>query len=307
MTAPSPFLTDALESNRGGQLTDSQRHNLGALARSRRRNAFTIALYLIAGAAIVQFLTRPDAPALTREVIAGGALVIAAFLVVRSMTGSDALTEDLQDGQVKAIEGAVGRRRVGGGRARDTYYLDVGDETFKIGMATYDWAPRAGWVRVYFLPRSRLVLNVETLPNRSAPADLTARGALEMLGAGLLSRGREANEARAEAAGVIGALQPAFDRSPQPPPADARDPRPLAEAIIGTWTSGMFRVTFSQSGTVVVRMLTGERNGRWSVDAAGRLRADITGSEQTADAWIVGDRLTIAADGTGLTFTRDSR
>jgi hypothetical protein len=46
------------------------------------------------------------------------------------------------------------------------------------------------------------------------------------------------------------------------------------------------------------------RDGLWSVDASGRLTADLTGEQATADAWIAGDRLTIVVDGTGLTFTR---
>jgi len=306
MTAPNPFPTDALDANRRGELTDLQRRNLGAQSRYRRRNAITIALFLTAGAAIVWFLSRPDAPLLKKQMIAGGALTIAAFLVVRSITGSDALTEDVQNGRVEAVEGAVGKRRVGHGRARDSYYLEVGDRTFTIGSRTYALLPEAGWVRAYFLPRSRQVVNVEILPNRSIAAGTTVRDALQTLVPGLLSRGADGNEARAEAAAIADAFQrSAFDPSPQPPPAGARYPRPLAEAILGTWTNPMFRVTFSEGGTVVIRMFSGDRQGHWSVDATGRLRADIMGGGQTADAWIVGDRLTIAADGQGLVFTRE--
>jgi hypothetical protein len=64
-------------------------------------------------------------------------------------------------------------------------------------------------------------------------------------------------------------------------------------------------VTFSSGGTVTVRLMGGAtRTAHWSVDASGRLVADLTGERATADAWIAGDRLTIALDGKGLTFTR---
>ncbi len=306
MTATNPFPIDALDANRRGQLTDKQRENLGALAAFRRRNALTIAAFLTAGALVVIFLTRPDSPILPRWAMAGGALAIAAFLVVRSITQSDALTRDLEDPQVQSTEGAVGKRRVGGGRARSTYYLEAGDETFKIGSATYNWAPSAGRVRVYFLPQSRSVVNIEVLANPPAPADLSARNVVELLGTTLLSGRREANEARAEMAGISDALRKPFDQPAQPPPAASRDPRPLAEAIVGTWTNGLIHAVFAADGTCVVRMMVSERRGRWSVDAAGRLRANITGAEQTADAWIAGDRLTIALDGAGVTLKRES-
>jgi hypothetical protein len=305
MTPANPFPADALDANRSGGLTDAQRRNLGALAGYNRRNAFTTAAFLVAGAMIVLFLARADAPVLVRFGTAGGALAIAAFLVLRSVTGADALTRDLEDTRVHSTEGAIGKRRVSGGRTRSSYYLDVGDQAFRIGRDTYEWLPEAGRVRLYFLPHSRKVVNIDVLPNPAATTDL--KDIATKLGTAVFASRLEANEARAEIAGVADAFNATFNRSPQPPPADTRDPRPLAEAIVGTWTNGVIRATFSADGTLVVRMLVSERKGRWSVDGAGRLRADITGAEQSADAWIAGDRLTIALEGAGLTLTREAR
>jgi len=305
MTPTNPFPVDALDANRSGGLTEDQRRSLGALAGYNRRNAFTIAAFLTAGAMIVLFLARADAPVRLRFGTAGVALGIAAFLVLRSITGADALTRDLEDARVQSAEGAIGKRRVSGGRTRSSYYVDVGDQTFRIGRITHDWLPDAGRAHVYFLPRSRKVVNIDLLPNPAATPDLKALA--QKLGTAVFSSRREANEARAEIAGAADAFNATFERSPQPPSSDARDPRPLAEAIVGTWTNGVIRATFSADGTLVVRMLVSERKGRWSVDSAGRLRADITGGEQTADAWIAGDRLTIALDGAGLTLTREAR
>jgi hypothetical protein len=121
----------------------------------------------------------------------------------------------------------------------------------------------------------------------------------------LLSGRREANEARAGIAAISNALKPEFDDAPQPPPSGTRDSRALADAIVGTWASGGIRATFAGDGTFVVRMLVIERRGRWSVDAAGRLHADVAEGGQTVDAWIAGDRLTIVLDGRSLTLTRE--
>jgi hypothetical protein len=305
MTA-NPFPADALEPNRGGILTETQRQNLRALAADQHRNARTIAAFLAAGAMIVWFLARPDTPLVERGGIAGGALLIAACLVVRSVTGSDALSRDLEDAQVTSAEGAIGKRRVSNGRARSQYYLAAGDRSFRIGRDTYDWLPLAGRVRVFFLPRSRKVVNIEVLPNPVVPLESVREKALELLG-GVLSRGRAGNEARAELAGVADAFKAAFEQAPQPPPADARDQAPLGQAILGTWSNGIVRATFSADGTFVARMFTGERRAHWSVDSAGRLRADIGGGEQSIEAWIAGDKLTIVLDGRGMTLLREPR
>jgi hypothetical protein len=92
---------------------------------------------------------------------------------------------------------------------------------------------------------------------------------------------------------------------PATPAPHSRDPRPLADAITGSWTSGLMNLTFSPDGNVAVTILGTVRNGRWSVDGAGRLRADITGGPETADAWVAGNQLTVAVEGTELTFTRE--
>jgi hypothetical protein len=51
-------------------------------------------------------------------------------------------------------------------------------------------------------------------------------------------------------------------------------------------------------------MFGSDKNGRWSIDADGKLRAGIMGHEQSVDAWIAGDTLTIVDEGRAVTFTR---
>jgi hypothetical protein len=208
--------------------------------------------------------------------------------------------------QVASAEGAIGKRRIAGGRAQSTYLLDVGDRTFKVSRATCDAAPDAGLVRLYFLPRSRKIVNLERLPNPPLPKEVTAQGIVHSLSTAFVGTRSQRNEARAEMAGLGDALKASFAGEQAAPPSGARDPRALEKAIVGTWTNGLMNVTFSAAGTVTIHMLGRKRDGHWSVDGGGRLCADITGRQQAADAWIDGNQLTIAADGTGLTFTREA-
>jgi hypothetical protein len=97
----------------------------------------------------------------------------------------------------------------------------------------------------------------------------------------------------------------AVEGSAEPPPLETRDPRPLAIAILGTWANPLLHVTFSEDGLATIRMFGGEKNGRWSVDGDGKLRAGLMGHEQSVDAWVAGDRLTIVTEGRALTLTRE--
>ena len=168
--------------------------------------------------------------------------------------------------------------------------------------------PDAGYVRVYFLPLSRTVVNLERVPGPRHETDVTLPNVLATAGAVLLSPTREQrNEARAALSDIGDALKATMPESPTPPPASARDPRPLAEAIVGTWSNGMITVEFAADGRLTAHLFTGDRSGHWSVDAQGRLRADITGGDQAADAWIAGNELTVVLDGRGLVLQRQAR
>ncbi len=309
-TVLGPFPADALDANRRGELSDSQRRGFGSLSGSNRRGALSSAAFLVAGSLLVLFFASATASPMLRFLVPVAGLAIAAFLVLRSIGGTDALTRDVARGRVESIEGAIGKRRLGvmgGAREVTTYFLDVGDRTFKVHMATYDAAPDAGIVRLYFLPGSRKVVNLERLPDASAPTDLGPKALMDQLGAALGSHSRrEANEAHARIASLGHAVEAAFVHGQAAQPPGGRDPRPLAEAIVGTWSNRLLTVTFAADGAVTTRMLRGEMRGRWSVDGAGRLNAEIAGQSQAAEAWIEGDQLTIAADGAGLTFTRQA-
>jgi hypothetical protein len=302
-----PFQQDALDANRRGMLSDRQLRGFRAMSASNRRSALSTAALLAGGALLIGFFASPTAPIVTRTLLTFICLAIAVFLAVRAVTGADALTRDLRRNRVESVEGAIGKRRLAasGGPAATAYFLDVGEATFKVAAATYRAAPDAGFVRLYFLPRSRKIVNWERLANAPLPDEINAQGLLGSLAAAYLSRSRsQRNEARAGIASIADALDDSVKDSTTAPPPAARDPRPLETAIVGTWKSVLMTVTFSADGRVTTQMLDGKREGHWSVDDAGRLRADITGRPETADAWIVQNELTIAVDGAGLTFTR---
>ena len=302
----NPFPPEALDANRRGALSDAQRRGFGALSRYRRRSALSSAAFLVAGALLVIFFASPTSSPALRAFAPLVCLAIAAFLVARSITGGDSLTRDLRESRVQSIEGAIGKRRLSGGRSVGSYFLDVGDKSFRVASGTYDAAPDAGVVRLYFLPLSRKVVNLERLANPSSPEPMTPQGIAGLLRQAIRSHSRpEANEARAELAGIGEALNARFLQSPVVPPPHTRDPRPLREAIIGTWTSGFVSVTFAADGKLRAHTLGAQRDGHWSVDGTGHLCADLTGERETADAWVVGNQLTIAAEDGGMTFTRE--
>jgi hypothetical protein len=305
VTTVNLFPLDALEANRRGELSAVQLQNLQAQSRFRRRNELSMAAFFAGGALIFAFFASPTASVVMRALLTFICLVSAIFLIVRSVTGSDPLTRDLRSVHVQSAQGAIGKRRRSSGRARSTYFLDVGDSTFKVGPATYAEAPDAALVRVYFLPLSREVVNLERLPNPPLPAETSVSGLAASFGTALLSGSRRRrNEVRAELESVGDAFKTSVGPGPVAPPADGRDPRPLAEVLPGTWTNGLMKVTFSTDGMVTTNMLGVKRDGHWSVDGGGRFHSDITGRPQTADAWVVGNQLTIAVAGEGLTFTR---
>jgi hypothetical protein len=115
-------------------------------------------------------------------------------------------------------------------------------------------------------------------------------------------------EARAHLATMGDAVKAAMTTGATPPDA-ARDPRPLAQAILGTWSNAMMSVSFAPDGTLSATMpgmLGGRsRSGHWSVDSSGQLVSDVVaGRPMPTEAWVSGDQLTVSMGERGLTFQR---
>lgn len=302
---------DALDANRSGQLTDEQRQGFGRYDRGRRKGIVgLVPVFAVIG--ILALSAKGPAPsAWARPYVGIGALAVAVVALLLAAGARDKLADDLRTGRVEAVEGAIEKRQLSSESLRadtDAYYLDVAGKSFLVPRGTYDAAPDAGIVRVYYLPRSRKVVNFERLPDRPLPPGAldSPMALLARLSKAARSHGSvESAEARATVAAVLSAMAVEHARQATPPPMSERDPRPLAEAIVGRWKSGPITLELSFDGTAKLVMPGGtERQGHWSIDASGKLHADATGTEQVGDAWVVGDTLTICTGGHGLTFRR---
>ena len=83
-------------------------------------------------------------------------------------------------------------------------------------------------------------------------------------------------------------------------------PRPLAEAIIGSWRNHFAKATFTPNGRVTASVMGRHSAGQWSVDAEGRLHAEIAGRAEIAQASVSGDELRITLTGKVVTLLREA-
>jgi len=310
MTDSGPFPQYALESNREGRLSDGQKQSLRAMSRNSRKSGLSIAA-TCAALGLVIWLA-PGAPqyAVTKPLI-GLALVAAAlFFLLRAMMGGDSLTQDLRSGKVEAVEGAITKVRISGtGSAPSTHYFDVEGRRLHVTLSQYDWAPDAAIVRVFFLPHSHRAVNFERLADRPLPAEAmdSPREAIKQaLGAFGAHDETSRAEARARLAAMADQLRVKVEGSAvAPPPQGQRDPRPLSESIVGTWSNGLLTFAFAPDGTGTATLPGGRvRSGHWSVGPDGRLVADVMGHSDAAEAWVAGDELTISEGGQGIVLKR---
>ena len=304
-----------IEANRAGRLSDNQRRYLKSDARSFSRGMLSGALVAVVIGALIATSNGPTPNAWTRPGLAA-AFFAGAFVCLFLAVRPNPEAGDASSGRVEAVEGAIGKRSFSTSSrssSSTTYLLEVGEKRYKVGGAEYKAAPDAGWVRLYLTPRSHKVVNFERLPDQLVPdvASVPPAAMLGQLGKAIFSRDQETrNETRAEMEAMGNSLKAgmmATKEAATPPPAADRDPRPLAQAILGKWQMGPMSVTFMPDGTMVATFLGGrQRQGRWSVGADGKLHADATGSSGAADAWIAGDTLTISQEGGSAAFHRAS-
>lgn len=316
MADPGPFPQDALETNRAGKLTDGQRQNLRSRSRGYRKAELQFAAIFAVIGLLVWFGEGPAKYATVKPLLGIAFLVLAGALVVRAFMGADAVTRDLRRGQVSSAEGAIAKWVVhtdSRNNSMSTYFVQVDKVRVETGSLGYNAAPEAGIVRIYYLPQSHRLVNLERLADRPLPPDALTdpRRAMKDLGqalkGSLFGNPVKEAEARAELAAIGDALNAQIAASAVAPPLETRDQRPLAEAIVGTWRNPMMSVEFSADGSVLATMPGGmTRTGRWSVDPSGRLVSDVTGTEEPADAWVVGDQLTLAMAGRGLSLQRQA-
>ncbi len=252
----NPLPTEALDSNRRGELTGTQRDGFAHLLQQRNRSALGIAGALLAAAVLVGVFAAASLAPVWRIAIVVVALGIAVSLILRVLTGADkALRRDLCHGHVQAVTGTITKEHASAMDVDGTsvYVLRIGDQRFTVTAVTFEAAPRSGRVRLYYLPASRKVVNLEAFTD-----------------------------------GI---------------PTDA--PRPLAEAIIGSWRNHFAKATFTSNGRVTASVMGRHTTGQWSVDAEGRLHAEIAGHTQIAQASVSGNELRITLTGRPVTFSRE--
>ncbi len=304
-----PFPQSALATNANGQLTDEQRRQWRANSRGYRKGELSFAAVLVVIGALVAFAPGPAKYATTKPIIGIVCFVIAALLLVRAFTGGDAISEDVRAGRVESVEGAITKyeRQGRGSAGNNSYFIDVNSKRLQAYRSEYLAAPEAGYVRVYYLPKSRRVVNLEHLPDPVMPA-LTPATAQSMVQDLLTHDGHDETsraEMRANMAAMASQFQAQMRQNAVEPPPEQRDARPLTDAIVGTWTSAFMTVTFAADGTATSTAPNGRQTtGRWSVDAQGQLHAGIAGHDNVGQAWISGTTLTISEGGMGLTFER---
>ncbi len=309
-----PFPQDALEANRAGQLTQQQRRDFRGQARGFRKAELQFAVILTIIGLLVWFTAGPSKYATVKPLVGIGCLIIAAFLVVRSFLGADALTQDLRSGHVESVEGAIMKRSVtshGRGSSTTRYYFNVAGTKVNVWRDAYQAAPEAGMVKIYYLPHSQELVNMERVADTGMTPDAVKSPQVVQ---GLIAEMRshdpnQAAEARAHLATMADAMKASISNAAAPPPVAAGDAPSLAQAIVGTWGNAMMSVTFAADGTLSADMPAmpgaGHRSGHWSVDSFGKLVSDIMGGHPApTEAWVSGDQLTVNIGNNALTLQR---
>lgn len=314
MSDQGPFPQEALEANRAGKLTSQQRQGFRGQSRGFRKAELQFAVILTILGLLVWFAEGPAKYATVKPLIGIGCLIIAGFLVVRSFLGADAVTQDLRSGRVESVEGAITKTTVmssSRGSSSTSYYFTVSGKRVRVWRDAYRAAPEAGMVKIYYLPHSHELVNMERLADTGLSPDAmkSPEAVKEILVQAFHSHDpNQAAVARAHLATMEDAMKAAITTG-APPPGAGSDPRPLAQAIVGSWSNAMMNVSFAPDGTLNAEIpgMPGARprTGRWSVDSSGHLVSDLMGGGPVpTDAWVTGDELRVNLGNRGVTFRR---
>lgn len=294
--AQNPFSTGALAENRAGRLTAEQIRDLRADAGASKRSGLTAGVAVTALGLVILWGTlagRVPGPRL-QSLAVGAALAIAGGLLLASggMTRGPRAAQAASESTVlERVEGPFRRERydpqvLGGhsyatrGDARYDYFLHVGGRRIRVSQAVHDASPEDGIVRVYLLPGSDRVVNLERIGD-PPPTPLEARAA-----AVLSER--------------FGASSPG--EAAPPPGATPASPAALREALLGRWQAqGLpMRFEFRADGTVLGGAGSESEVKRWEVLDAARIRID--GEEQRVE--VSGDVLRLVTGGPTFRFDR---
>src|SRR5436190_8128974 len=230
------FPATAFPENRSGRLTSEQAGRFERMVSGRRQSTRGLAVPFGAIGALLLILSGPAATAVKRHLTGWGFVTAAAVFL--AAPAFDPLAADVREGRVDAVEGAVGKRRRQSTAPQSftRYYLTVGGRELRTYRSGYEAAPDAGYVRAYYLPRTRKLVNLERLPNPPPPSGPDeARGMFGRMARAYATFDPVAiANARANAAGLLDAAQ---DLSREPSHASGNVAGGLVrEALVGRWT-----------------------------------------------------------------------
>jgi hypothetical protein len=297
---------EALEANRQGRLTDAQRKQWASAAGAWTGTLRMFVLFFaVVGGVLLLVPGQVSLPGPVRVVAGIGFLVAAAFVAFLSFGGSG-LTRDVRAGSVTTVEGPVSTDRVqsGGGTGMTHDYLFVANVRYECSPQALDMIGIGGVFRVYYLPRSRRVVNLERLADAPLPSGVAEPG--QLLREIPTALGIHGRERQAETLASLAALERSLGAgaAAPPPPAGRQDDRPLAASIVGAWHGLAGSVSFEGDGRARGTIGGMQMAGRWSVGGDGKLHLEGMGQELVADAWVAGDTLTLVLDGRPMPFRR---
>lgn len=294
----------SLEENRAGRLTPGQREAAGRAEHRGVQNDLVFAGIAVVIGVLVATSNGGNYPLIARLGVAAVAFAIAVVMGIRALSGMDPLARDLRAGRVESLEGAFGKHEMQGKRT-EFFYFDLANRRFEVSRTMFGAAPDFGVMRLYVLPRGGRVVNFERLPDRALPEGAASSPVAAMGTIAAEIRHSHGQAERLEAMASMTALRDALVAPPTPPPAGARDPRPLAEAIVGSWQWAGMHVNLAPDGAVTASMPNGRAaSGRWSVSPDGRLHVTGMGEDMAGEAWVAGDTLTVSQESGAISFHR---
>jgi hypothetical protein len=166
LTSANGFLPDALEANRAGRLSERQVRTLGRAEKAVHWQAPMISIGLIAAAPAFWFYGY-----LQSALVCGG-IGIATFVKLLRQPALSRMDRDLADGRVLVIEGEIHKvyaRKFSAasllmGSERpysEGYNYAIGSEQFPVSEKAYHALVDGVACRLYYLPRSKRVVNIE--------------------------------------------------------------------------------------------------------------------------------------------------
>jgi hypothetical protein len=208
-----------------------------------------------------------------------------AGLAGRLLHRHDDFALDVEGGQVAATEGMIRKahnpavsqaaRLTSADKASHQLVIEGpgGVQSFGAGVDLWGIAPASGPVRLYYLPRSRWAINLEPIADAGFTTGPLAAPPLQIP--------------------VVGPL------------GGAEHTRPLAEGLVGNWTSPLLTATFREDGTVTGSVAgRPPTDGTWAVTPDGRLHVALGDWATDVEAYVTTSTLELVVDGNAIQLSR---